>query len=79
MIQTGCKIKARRPDLTLITKKEITYQLDDFTIPADRKPKIKENEETGKCLDFAKDLNESGVMELNVLFSYFAFMAYQPL
>ena len=45
-IQTDHLISTRRPDLVIINKKkERTYRLIDFAVPADHRVKIKESEE----------------------------------
>ena len=43
-IQTGHLISARRPDLVIIKKKKKTCKIVDFTVPADNRIKLKENE-----------------------------------
>ena len=41
-IQTDHLILARRPDLIIINKKERTYRILDFAVPADNRVKLKE-------------------------------------
>ena len=61
-IQTDHLISARRPDLIIINKKEITCRTVDFTIPADYRVKLKEWEKTAnKYLDLPRELEKKTV------------------
>ena len=54
VIQTDHIISARRPDLTIINKKEITCKTLDFSVPADHRAKLKEYEKKDKYIDHAR-------------------------
>ena len=47
-IQTDHLISARRPDLVIINKKNRTYRIVDFAVPADHREKLKESEKLDK-------------------------------
>ena len=69
-IQMDHLILARRPDLVLIIKKKRTNYLMDFTIPADRKMKIKESEKIDKFLNLNKELKNAVALVGNSDTSY---------
>ena len=58
-IQTDPIISVRRPDLITINKKERTYRIVDFAVPADHRVKLKESEKTDKYLDLARELKKT--------------------
>ena len=56
-IQTDHLISARRPDVIIITKKQIC-KIVDFADPADHRIKLKECEKRGKYHDLARELKK---------------------
>ena len=50
-IHTDHQISARRPNLIIINKKKRTYKIEDFTIQADYRIKLKECEKKDKYLE----------------------------
>ena len=66
-IKTDPLIPARRPNLVLINKKEITCQLVDFAVPADDRVKLKENEKMNKYLDLSRELKKLWNMKVKVI------------
>ena len=49
-------ISARRPDLIIINKKEITSRIVDFAVPANNIAKLKESKKRDKYRDLAREL-----------------------
>ena len=47
-IQTDHQVAARQPDIIIINKKEITYSIVDFAVPADHRVNTK-NVKKGNC------------------------------
>ena len=60
-IQTDHLISARRPNLEIINKKKRTCRIMDFSLLADDRVKLKENEKKDKYLDFAQELKKNSV------------------
>ena len=58
-IQMDYLISARRPNLIIINKKEITCWIVDFAIPADHRVKLKECEKGDKYCDLVRELKTS--------------------
>ena len=54
-IQTDHRISARQPK----KKKERTYRIVDFAVPADHRVKLNENEKKDKYLDLARALEKN--------------------
>ena len=54
--KTDHLISARRPDLRVIDTKKRTCKIVDFSVPGDRRIKLKESEKKYKNLDFARKL-----------------------
>ena len=52
------RIQTRRPDLVIIYKKEGTFHLKDFAVPADHGVKIKESGKRVKYLELARELRK---------------------
>ena len=67
-IQPNHLILARRPDVVIINnekkkkkrkkEKKRTCRIADFTVPADQRVKLKENEKKDKYLDLARELKK---------------------
>ena len=51
----------------LINKKERTCQLVDFTVPADHRVKMEENEKMDKYLDLARELKKIWNIKVKVI------------
>ena len=66
-IQTDHLISARRPDLIIIHKKEITCRIVDFAVSADHRVKLKESEKKDKYLDLAEKWEKLWNMKVTVL------------
>ena len=67
-IQTAHSVLASRSHLAFITKKKTTTcHLVDFVVPADHKPKMKENEERDKYLDLVGELKKLLNMKMTVI------------
>ena len=58
-IHTNHLISARRPDLIIINKKERTWKIVDFAVPADHRIKLKECEKKDKYVDLARELKKT--------------------
>ena len=69
-IQTDHLIPARRPDLILINnkkkKKERICKIVFFTVPADRRINLKENEKKNEYLDLARKLKKLWNMKVTI-------------
>ena len=60
-IQTDHLISVRRPNLVIVNKRKRACRLVDFTVRADHRETIKENEKRDKYLHLARELKkESG-------------------
>ena len=57
-IHTDPLISARRPDLKIINKKNISSKVIDFAVPADHRIKLRECEKKDKYLDLARELKK---------------------
>ena len=52
--KTDHQISARGPDLVIINKRKRTCRIVDFTVPADHRVKLTENEKVDKYRDLAR-------------------------
>ena len=66
-IQMNHRISSRRPDLVIINKKQRTYRIADFVVPADLRVKLKGSEKKAKYLDLAWELNNQCNMKLTTI------------
>ena len=54
-------IISRQPDLIIINQKKTICKIVDFTVPADHRIKLKENEKMDKYIDFFRELKNCGI------------------
>ena len=66
-IQTDHLISARWPDLIIINKKERTFRIVDFAVPADHRVKLKECEKRDKYLNLARELKKLWNMKVTII------------
>ena len=67
-IQTDHLFSARQPDLIIINNnKKENFQIVDFTVLADHRIKLKENEKIDKYLDLARELKKLWNMKVTVI------------
>ena len=67
-IQTDHLISVRRPDLWIVhKKKKRTCRIEDFTIPADHRLKLKESKKWDKNLDLAREQKQLWIMKVTVI------------
>ena len=68
--QTDQLISARQPDLLKINKEERSCRIEDFSVPANHRVKLKEREKRDKYLDLAEkspgDLRRLAVTQIPV-------------
>ena len=66
-IPTDLLISARRPEPIVINKKQRTYKIIDFAVPADHKIKLKECEMKDKYLNLARELKKLWNMNVKII------------
>ena len=66
-IQADHLILARQPDLIIINKKDRTCRIEDFTVLADHRVKLKGSEKWDKCLGFARELKKLWNMKVTII------------
>ena len=66
-IQTDHQIWTRQENLIIINKKERTFRIMNFAVPADHRIKLKESEKKDKYLDLAWELKKTVEHEIDDL------------
>ena len=66
-IQTDLLISARRPDKVIINKKTKTCRIENFTVSADHKVKLKESEKKDNYQDLPGNLKKLWNMKVTVI------------
>ena len=66
-IQTDRLISVRRPDFIIINKKERTFRIVKFTVPADHRVKLKECEKRDKYFDLARESKKLWNMKVIII------------
>ena len=66
-IQTDHLIPVRRSDLIITNKKNRICKIVDFTVPADHRINLKENEKKDKYLDLARELKKLWNMKVTIV------------
>ena len=66
-IQTDHLMPVRRPDRTIVDKKDRTCRTVDFAFPMDHRVKLKESKKSDKYLDLARELKKLWNMKVTVI------------
>ena len=66
-IQTDHVIEARRPDLVVVDKKEISCKINDFAVPGDTRIEEKEKDKIEKYQDLGKGLHKISNVTVKII------------
>ena len=66
-IQTDHVIEARRPDLVLVDKKEISCKIIDFAVPGDSRMEEKEKDKIQKYQELGRELQKIRNVKVKII------------